>query len=87
MQNLQVGAEVWVLKPCLVRGSTKHKQLYSVDVKPTMVTESNRERLAAGWGVRVFGDFETAFMRVYELPEVYYDDLGKIFAALEQAAK
>ena len=48
MQDLQDGAEVWILKPCLLPHATKRKQIYFVDVKPMVVTSDNRERLAAG---------------------------------------
>lgn len=76
-----------MLKPCLLPGATKRKQLYCVDVKPMMVTEHNVDRLAAGWGVRAFGDFDAAITRAMDLPEVYYDDLASLLAALEQAAR
>ena len=86
MQDLREGAEVWALKPCLLPHATKRKQLYFMDVKPMVVTSDNRERLAAGWGVRVCGDFDAAITRAMDLPEVYYDDLPSILEALQQAA-
>ena len=87
MQDLQDGAEVWILKPCLLPHATKRKQIYFVDVKPMVVTSDNRERLAAGWGVRVFGGFDAAITQAMDLPEVYYDELPSVLAALQQAAK
>lgn len=87
MEQLQIGSTVYKVGPRLVGGVSKRRQLWAVDVKDTVVTEDNRERLARQLGVQVFADFEAALDRAMSLPEVYYDDMGAVFEALEQAAK
>lgn len=87
MEQLQIGSTVYKVGPRLVGGVSKRRQLWAVDVKDIVVTEGNRERLARQIDVHVFVDFEAALDLAMSLPEVYYDDMGAVFTALEQAAK